>query len=75
MPKSNRIDTFNLIQFSLLTLYEFYSNCDRLDVLVFKVPASQRPNSKMRVDQLKYDIRHLQVNAIVRQSSLYNRII
>lgn len=36
-------------------------NCDRLDVLVFKVPAAQRPNAKMRVDQLKYDIRHLQV--------------
>jgi len=36
------------------------ANCDRLDVLVFKVPASQRPNAKMRVDQLKYDIRHLQ---------------
>lgn len=36
-------------------------NCDRLDVLVFKVPVTQRPNAKMRVDQLKYDIRHLQV--------------
>lgn len=38
-----------------------FRNCDRLDVLVFKVPAAQRPNAKMRVDQLKYDIRHLQV--------------
>uniref|UniRef100_A0A0K8TS74 Putative golgi snap receptor complex member 2-like protein n=1 Tax=Tabanus bromius TaxID=304241 RepID=A0A0K8TS74_TABBR len=36
------------------------ANCDRLDVLVFKVPVSQRPNAKMRVDQLKYDIRHLE---------------
>uniref|UniRef100_U5EZ35 Putative golgi snap receptor complex member n=1 Tax=Corethrella appendiculata TaxID=1370023 RepID=U5EZ35_9DIPT len=35
------------------------ANCDRLDVLVFKVPVAQRQNSKMRVDQLKYDIRHL----------------
>lgn len=35
-------------------------NCDRLDVLLYKVPASQRPNAKMRIDQLKYDIRHLQ---------------
>lgn len=42
-------------------VFFFYRNCDRLDVLVFKVPASQRPNAKMRVDQLKYDIRHLQV--------------
>lgn len=31
-------------------------------MLVFKVPASQRPNAKMRVDQLKYDIRHLQAS-------------
>lgn len=38
----------------------FFRNCDRLDVLLFKVPATQRPNAKMRVDQLKYDIRHLQ---------------
>ncbi|XP_031637493.1 probable Golgi SNAP receptor complex member 2 [Contarinia nasturtii] len=36
------------------------ANCDRLDVLVFKVPAVRRPNEKMRVDQLRYDIRHLQ---------------
>lgn len=36
------------------------SNCDRLDVLLFKVPTSQRPSSKLRVDQLKYDLRHLQ---------------
>lgn len=37
------------------------SNCDRLDVLVFKVPAATRQSAKMKVDQLKYDIRHLQV--------------
>lgn len=36
-----------------------FSNCDRLDVLLYKVPASQRPSAKMRVDQLKYDARHL----------------
>ncbi|XP_055633045.1 probable Golgi SNAP receptor complex member 2 [Toxorhynchites rutilus septentrionalis] len=36
------------------------ANCDRLDVLLYKVPVAQRQNSKMRVDQLKYDLRHLQ---------------
>ncbi|XP_011634211.1 Golgi SNAP receptor complex member 2 [Pogonomyrmex barbatus] len=35
------------------------SNCERLDVLCFKGPVSQRQNNKMRVDQLKYDSRHL----------------
>uniref|UniRef100_A0A6B2EGH9 Putative golgi snap receptor complex member 2 n=1 Tax=Phlebotomus kandelakii TaxID=1109342 RepID=A0A6B2EGH9_9DIPT len=36
------------------------SNCERLDVFLYKVPVTQRQNAKMRVDQLKYDIRHLQ---------------
>lgn len=42
----------------------FYRNCDRLDVMLYKVPVAQRPNAKMRVDQLKYDVRHLQVHFI-----------
>lgn len=36
-----------------------FSNCERLDVLCLKGPVSQRQNAKMRVDQLKYDSRHL----------------
>ncbi|XP_070171079.1 Golgi SNAP receptor complex member 2 [Polyergus mexicanus] len=35
------------------------SNCERLDVLCLKGPVSQRQNARMRVDQLKYDSRHL----------------
>ncbi|XP_012263757.1 Golgi SNAP receptor complex member 2 [Athalia rosae] len=35
------------------------SNCERLDILCMKGPVSQRQNAKMRVDQLKYDARHL----------------
>lgn len=31
-----------------------------MDVLLYKVPVAQRQNAKMRVDQLKYDVRHLQ---------------
>ncbi|XP_015120260.1 Golgi SNAP receptor complex member 2 [Diachasma alloeum] len=34
-------------------------NCERLDVLCMKGPITQRQNAKMRVDQLKYDSRHL----------------
>ena len=37
-----------------------FSNCDRLDVLVLKEPPARRQNWKIRVDQLKYDVRHLQ---------------
>ncbi|KAL0133750.1 hypothetical protein PUN28_001013 [Cardiocondyla obscurior] len=47
------------------------SNCERLDVLCLKGPMSQRQNNRMRVDQLKYDSRHL--NAAL--NSWYSRII
>ncbi|XP_076271210.1 golgi SNAP receptor complex member 2 [Rhynchophorus ferrugineus] len=36
------------------------SNCEKLDVYIFKLPIEQRQNAKMRSDQLKYDCRHLQ---------------
>lgn len=38
----------------------FCSNCEKLDVYLFKVPIAQRQNAKMRCDQLKYDSKHLQ---------------
>lgn len=49
------------------------SNCERLDVLCLKGPVSQRQNARMRVDQLKYDSRHLSAaltmwrNRMIRQ--------
>ena len=49
---------------------EYSSNCDRLDVLVFKVPAATRSGAKMKVDQLKYDVRHLQVSKATEISIL-----
>lgn len=58
-----------------ITIYLFFfRNCDRLDVLVFKVPVTQRPNAKMRVDQLKYDVRHLLVSLELWYSRLYLKI-
>lgn len=57
-----------------ININKFYSsNCDRLDILVFKVPPTQRPQSKMRVDQLKYDIRHLQAALTNWQQKKYRR--
>ena len=40
----------------------YFSNCDRLDVLVAKVPAigGRRENWKTKVDQMKADARSLQ---------------
>ena len=42
-----------------LKINNINSNCERLDILCTKGPMSQRQNAKMRVDQLKYDSRHL----------------
>lgn len=43
-------------------LFRIYRNCEKLDIFVFKTPINQRPMAKMRVDQLKYDSKHIQVN-------------
>ncbi|XP_055608077.1 probable Golgi SNAP receptor complex member 2 [Uranotaenia lowii] len=56
---NTRVDT-GAVEADIQTkLAAINANCDRLDVLVYKVPATQRQNAKMRVDQLKYDVRHL----------------
>ncbi|KAG5321974.1 GOSR2 protein, partial [Pseudoatta argentina] len=47
------------------------SNCKRLDVLCLKGPMSQRQNNRMRVDQLKYDSRHLSAAL----NSWYNHVM
>jgi len=49
------------------------SNCDRLDVLVLKEPPARRQNWKIRVDQLKCDVRHLQSQFQTSQVKLYER--
>nr|XP_045617970.1 Golgi SNAP receptor complex member 2-like [Procambarus clarkii]XP_045617972.1 Golgi SNAP receptor complex member 2-like [Procambarus clarkii] len=37
-----------------------HSNCNRLDILINKEPPARRVNAKYRVDQLKYDLQHVQ---------------
>lgn len=49
------------------------SNCERLDVLCLKGPISQRQNAKMRVDQLKYDSRHLNAALSNWRNQLYRK--
>ena len=46
----------------ILSSFHSCSNCDRLDVLVGKVPAigGRRENWKTKVDQMKADVRSLQ---------------
>ncbi|CAG9823393.1 unnamed protein product [Phaedon cochleariae] len=43
------------------------SNCSKLELYTLKFPIDQRQNAKMRVDQLKYDCRHLQAALIAAQ--------
>jgi Golgi SNAP receptor complex protein 2 len=39
---------------------EILSNIDKLDIYVSKEPINRRADTKFKVDQLKYDFRHLQ---------------
>lgn len=40
-------------------IQEVYKNCGRLEDLVFKAPPQRKQASKLKVDQIIYDIRHI----------------
>ena len=48
--------------------YFYFSNCERLDILVNKEPPAKRHNSKIGIDQLKYDIQQIQSSFSAIQS-------
>lgn len=48
-------------------------NCERLEILCMKGPVSQRQNAKMRVDQLKYDSRHLTAALVSWRNQILRR--
>ena len=56
-------------------LENILSNCDRLDMLVSKEPAlgARRANAKVRVDQLKTDVRSLQSTYASVQARRFQR--
>lgn len=37
-----------------------FSNCERLEHLVKKIPPNQREEAKLHIDKMKYDCKHLQ---------------
>ncbi|CAG9782993.1 unnamed protein product [Diatraea saccharalis] len=49
------------------------ANCEKLDIFVFKTPINQRPMAKMRVDQLKYDNKHIQASLTNAQNKRQRR--
>eukprot|EP00795_Rhopilema_esculentum_P013242 gene13242-4068_t len=42
-----------------LTLKDIFANTEALDAKLIKEPAHRRQSSKLKVDQIKYDVRHL----------------
>ncbi|XP_026538552.1 Golgi SNAP receptor complex member 2 isoform X2 [Pseudonaja textilis] len=50
-----------------------FSNLDRLEIFCNKEPPNKRQNAKLRVDQLKYDIQHLQTGLRNFQHRRYSR--
>ncbi|XP_047523440.1 probable Golgi SNAP receptor complex member 2 [Pieris napi] len=68
IPDSDKVE--NDIQFKINAIN---GNCEKLDILVFKTPINQRPMAKMRVDQLKYDNKHLQASLINAQNKRRRR--
>ncbi|KAG8036789.1 hypothetical protein G9C98_004111 [Cotesia typhae] len=64
----------NIIESDILAKINLInSNCEKLDVLCMKGPITQRQNAKMRVDQLKYDSRHLNAALNSWRSQQYRR--
>ncbi|CAG2063169.1 unnamed protein product, partial [Timema podura] len=72
--ESSRGNNCELIEREIQTRIDTITrNCDRLDMLVHKEPPSRRTTSKMRVDQLKYDNIHLQLDSLLyTQAALRN---
>ncbi|CAH2099872.1 unnamed protein product [Euphydryas editha] len=67
-PDGEKIETAIQLKINAIN-----ANCEKLDVLVFKTPINQRPMAKMRVDQLKYDNRHIQASLINAQNKRRRR--
>ena len=61
----------NLIQNKFQRLLDM---CDRLEIFVNKEPAQTRPQSRLRLNEIKYDIKHYQVRYFLK-SRLNNPLI
>ncbi|KAG0720184.1 Golgi SNAP receptor complex member 2 [Chionoecetes opilio] len=56
-PHDDAVEAEGVVVHKLDTIH---ANCNRLDILINKEPAARRANAKYRVDQLKYDLKHVQ---------------
>ncbi|XP_060059279.1 Golgi SNAP receptor complex member 2 isoform X1 [Erinaceus europaeus] len=55
------------------TIDQIFSHLERLEILSSKEPPNKRQNAKLRVEQLKYDIQHLQTALRNFQHRRYTR--
>ncbi|ELK29917.1 Golgi SNAP receptor complex member 2 [Myotis davidii] len=53
--------------------YQIFSQQKRLEILSSKEQPNKRQNTKLRVDQLKYDVQHLQTTLRIFQYRRYAR--
>lgn len=67
---ANSDEIENAIQAKINTIN---GNCEKMDIYVYKTPINQRPMAKMRVDQLKYDNKHIQASLTNSQSKRRRR--
>ncbi|XP_063696166.1 probable Golgi SNAP receptor complex member 2 [Culicoides brevitarsis] len=74
LQKLNSIDDSHTENDILKNIDEIKGNCEKLDFFVLKVPVDQRQNAKMRVDQLKYDVRHVEAAVQIFQQKQKRRI-
>jgi Golgi SNAP receptor complex protein 2 len=54
MPEETQFQKTNINE----KLTQIGRSCDQLDIYVTKEPANRRYDSKLKVDQLKYDLQH-----------------
>jgi Golgi SNAP receptor complex protein 2 len=61
LEKTSTKDQTNVVNSELSHQFnEILTSLDRLDIYVSKESVNRRADTKLRVDQLKYDFRHLQ---------------
>uniref|UniRef100_A0A8C9TRJ3 Golgi SNAP receptor complex member 2 n=1 Tax=Scleropages formosus TaxID=113540 RepID=A0A8C9TRJ3_SCLFO len=74
MQYSDRSQVTELLENELQARIDsIFSHLERLEMLASKEPPNRRQNAKLRVDQLKYDVQHLQTGLRNFQHRRYAR--
>ncbi|KAK7790904.1 hypothetical protein R5R35_000916 [Gryllus longicercus] len=74
LEKVNSANTESVEKELQARIDQITSNCEKLDIMLFKEPVQRRQNAKLRIDQLKYDNQHLQAGLRMFQHRQYQRL-